>query len=130
VRAVFGAIADSSEFDAAAATELGDERAREGVPLASVMEAYRVGFRGAWETMAEEAATRPRASREALRALTAKLLMAVHLAQTISEEVNLPIERAGALRRCGGNLVSSRADRVGYLSKPAAALGYCPCRGG
>jgi hypothetical protein len=46
VRAVFGAIADSSEFDAAAATELGDERAREGVPLASVMEAYRVGFRG------------------------------------------------------------------------------------
>jgi hypothetical protein len=89
VRAVFGAIADSSEFDAAAATELGDERAREGVPLASVMEAYRVGFRGAWETMAEEAATRPRASREALRALTAKLLMAVHLAQTISEEVKL-----------------------------------------
>jgi hypothetical protein len=49
VRAVFGAIADSSEFDAAAATELGDERAREGVPLASVMEAYRVGFRGAWK---------------------------------------------------------------------------------
>ncbi len=76
VRAVFGAIADSSEFDAAAATELGAERAREGVPLASVMEAYRIGFRGAWETMVEEAATRPRAGREALRASTAKLLMA------------------------------------------------------
>src|ERR1700738_437441 len=59
MRAIFGAIAAGGDFNVTAATRLGVERARDGVPLASVMEAYRVGFRRVWEAIAEEAATCP-----------------------------------------------------------------------
>src|SRR6201999_2078799 len=58
MRAIFGAIASGDDFDVTAATRLGVERARDGVPLSSVMEAYRVGFRRVWEAIAIEAATR------------------------------------------------------------------------
>jgi hypothetical protein len=82
------------------------------------------------ETMAEEAAARPRASREALRALTAKLLMAVHLAQTISEEVKL-YQSSGPVRFDVVVATSSvRVQTASESQQPAAALGYCPCRGG
>jgi hypothetical protein len=73
---IFGAIAAGRDFDVAAAKRLGAERARDGVPLASVMEAYRVGFRRAWEIAADEAATRPDVGRAALQALTTKLMLA------------------------------------------------------
>ena len=45
MRPIFSAIADDSAFDPTAAAELGIQRAGDGVPLASLMEAYRVGFR-------------------------------------------------------------------------------------
>jgi hypothetical protein len=64
------------DFNVAAAARLGVERARDGVPLSSVMEAYRVGFRRVWEVAAAEGATRPCMNGDALRALTAKLLTA------------------------------------------------------
>ena len=76
MRAIFGAIAAGGDFNVTAATRLGVERARDGVPLSSVMEAYRVGFRRVWEAVAAEAETRPWMNADALRTLTAKLLTA------------------------------------------------------
>ena len=66
MRPIFTAIAADSEFDPTAATEVGVERARDGVPLASVMEAYRVGFHRVWEEVVEEANTRADGNGEAL----------------------------------------------------------------
>jgi PucR C-terminal helix-turn-helix domain/GGDEF-like domain len=71
LRAIFGAIAAGDGFDLTAATRLGADRAREGVPLSSVMEAYRVGFRRVWEALADESD-----DARALRVLTDKLLAA------------------------------------------------------
>jgi PucR C-terminal helix-turn-helix domain/GGDEF-like domain len=76
IHAIFSAIAADSEFDPTAATEVGVERARDGVPLASVMEAYRVAFHRVWEVVVEEADIRVHGRGEALRALTEKLLTA------------------------------------------------------
>ena len=76
MRAVFVAIAAAGEFNVTAAARLGVERAREGVPLPSVMEAYRVGFRRLWDVVAAEAATRPYLNGDVLRTLTAKLMTA------------------------------------------------------
>src|SRR3984893_2853767 len=79
LRAIFGAIATGGEFNVAPATRLGVERARDGVPLSTVMEAYRVGFRRLWEAIAVEAAARCCLSGDGLRALAAKLLIAQDL---------------------------------------------------
>ena len=76
MRAVFQAIGAGSDFNVTAAARLGLERARDGVPLPSVMEAYRVGFRRVWEPLAAESATRPGMNGDAMRTLTAKLLTA------------------------------------------------------
>jgi PucR C-terminal helix-turn-helix domain/GGDEF-like domain len=77
--AIFGAIATRGEFNVAPATRVGVERARDGVPLSTVMEAYRVGFRRLWEAIAVEAAARCCLNGEGLRTLTAKLLIAQDL---------------------------------------------------
>ena len=79
MRAIFGAIAAGDDFDVTAATRLGVEQARYGMPLSSVMEAYRVGFRRVWAAVAAEAATRLCMNGDALRTLTAKLLTAQDL---------------------------------------------------
>ena len=79
VRAIFGAIATGGDFNVAPATLLGVERARDGVPLSTVMEAYRVGFRRLWEAIAVEAAARCCLNGDGLRTLTAKLLIAQDL---------------------------------------------------
>src|ERR1700739_100505 len=49
IRPICTAVAAGSAFDTTDAAELGVERARDGVPLSSVMEAYRVGFRRPWD---------------------------------------------------------------------------------
>ena len=76
IRQVLRAIATDAEFDPSAAADLGTERARDGVPLASVMEAYRVGFRGIWDAAVNEVANRAGVNGDALRMLTAKILAA------------------------------------------------------
>ncbi|MBV9320137.1 MAG: helix-turn-helix domain-containing protein [Mycobacterium sp.] len=76
VAPILSAIAAETEFDSTAATVLGVERARDGVPLASVMEAYRVGFRRLWEAVLAESANQAKVNGEALRVLTTKLLTA------------------------------------------------------
>jgi len=75
-RALFHAIAAGIQFDPVPATEVGIERARGGVPLASVLEAYRVGFRQVWEAIVAESASRAHLNGEALRMLTEKTLAA------------------------------------------------------
>ncbi len=75
VRSVLEAMATDSEFDPTAAEVLGKERARDGVPLAAVLEAYRVGFHGVWDAAVKEAVTRGHDG-QALRVLTAKIFAA------------------------------------------------------
>lgn len=79
MRAIFGAIAAGDDFDVTAATRLGVEQARYGMPLSSVMEAHRVGFRRVWDIVAAEATSRLCMNGDALRTLTAKLLTAQDL---------------------------------------------------
>src|ERR1700759_5819585 len=76
LRAIFGAIATGGDFNVAPATRLGVERARNGVPLSTVMEAYRVGFRRLWEAVVTELTGRSTVESGALRALTDKLFAA------------------------------------------------------
>ncbi len=73
IRPICTAIADGGSFDTAAATDLGVERARDGVPLSSVMEAYRVGFRRLWDAAAAESTDGVGVNGGVLRDLTAKL---------------------------------------------------------
>jgi hypothetical protein len=75
VRSVLEAIAADTEFDPTVAQVLGKERARDGVPLAAVLEAYRVGFHAVWEAAAIESATLGH-NGQALRVLTAKIFAA------------------------------------------------------
>jgi hypothetical protein len=76
IRPICTAIAAGAAFDTTAAAELGVERARDGVPLSSVMEAYRVGFRRLWDAVVTELTGRSTVESEALRALTDKLFAA------------------------------------------------------
>ena len=71
MRPIFSAIANDSAFDPTAAAELGIQRAGDGVPLTSLMEAYRVGFRCVWEAVMTDSGTRDHVHGDALRVLTA-----------------------------------------------------------
>jgi hypothetical protein len=75
-RSLFEAIASGMQCDPTPATDVGIELARDGVPLASLMEAYRVGFRDMWDAIAAEAAIRIHLNCEVLRILTEKTLAA------------------------------------------------------
>jgi hypothetical protein len=75
LRAILAAVSADSEFDTTAATEVGLKRAGDGVPLSSVMDAFRVGFRGLWEAVDAEASRR-HTTAEARGVLTAKLFSA------------------------------------------------------
>ena len=76
VRSIFASLAADTDFDPAAATEAGADRASIGVPLSSVMEAYRVGFAQLWETTLTQAGTRLSLNKDGVRELTAKLMKA------------------------------------------------------
>ncbi|PXX11933.1 PucR family transcriptional regulator [Mycolicibacterium moriokaense] len=76
LRSVLSAIAAGTEFDPAPAVDLGIERARDGVPLASVMEAYRVAFRAISDAALKEVTSQPRVNGDVVRVLTTKILAA------------------------------------------------------
>jgi hypothetical protein len=76
VRVILKAIAANSDFDPSVAADVGYSRAREGVPLASVMEAYRVGFRGLWDVAVNEITGRSDMNGESLRTFTTKIAAA------------------------------------------------------
>jgi hypothetical protein len=107
MRPIFSAVAAESAFDPTAATELGAERARGGVPLSSVMEAYRVGFRRVSQTMVEESAARAHMGGDALRALMAKILTA--------QEVFTGAMALGYREEHGRRLPSDESQRAGLL---------------
>jgi hypothetical protein len=73
MRPIFSAIAEDTSFDPTAAAELGIQRAGDGVPLTSLMEAYRVGFRCISDAVMAECAMHNHVNGEALRVLTAKV---------------------------------------------------------
>jgi hypothetical protein len=73
MRPIFSAIAADLAFDPTTAAELGIQRAGDGVPLTSLMEAYRVGFRCVWDAVMTESALHNHVNGEALRVLTAKV---------------------------------------------------------
>ncbi len=73
MRPIFNAIAGDSAFDPTAAAELGIQRAGDGVPLTSLMEAYRVGFRYVWDAVMTESAAHNHLTGDSLRLLTAKV---------------------------------------------------------
>jgi hypothetical protein len=73
MRPIFSAIADDSAFDPTAAAELGIQRAGDGVPLTSLMEAYRIGFRCVWDAVMTESAMHNHVNGDAMRVLTAKV---------------------------------------------------------
>jgi hypothetical protein len=98
-RSIFSAIADGAAFDPSVAAELGIQRAADGVPLTSLMEAYRVGFRCLWEAVMKESAMCNHVSGEALRTLTAK----VYAAQDIYTGAMAVAYRAEKTRRALGD---------------------------
>jgi len=79
IRPIFAAIAAETPFDTAEATELGAIRARQGMPLASLMESCRVGFVALGEIVLAESLALPDVGNDVVRALTAKL----HAAQDV-----------------------------------------------
>ena len=107
MRSVFSAVAAESPFDPTAATELGVARACDGVPLSSVMEAYRVGFRRASQAMFEESAARDHMDGDALRALTVKILTA--------QEVFTGAMALGYREEHSRRLSSDESQRTGLL---------------
>jgi hypothetical protein len=76
IRSVLHAISAGTEFDPTAAANLGIERACNGVPLAAVMEAYRVGFRALWDAAVKEVTGRGQMNGEAVQLLTTKIFAA------------------------------------------------------
>jgi PucR C-terminal helix-turn-helix domain/GGDEF-like domain len=104
IRPICTAIAAGDAFDTTAATELGVVRARDGVPLSAVMEAYRVGFRRLWDAVVTELTSRPGLNGSVLRDLTAKLWVAQE-AYTDAMAVGHRAEQTRRLR-------SDEAERV------------------
>jgi PucR C-terminal helix-turn-helix domain/GGDEF-like domain len=82
MRSVFAAFAGRTPIDPAPASELGAVRAREGVPLASVMDAYRVGVRELWTAAAQESSKHDRHGDALLRVMTARIFAAQDILST------------------------------------------------
>jgi len=51
LRFLVGGLADGEQFDTAPAAAIGTRRAEQGVPLATLMEAYRIAAQDVWEAM-------------------------------------------------------------------------------
>lgn len=66
LRAVFEAIATGAEFDPSSAVATGGTRAAAGVPLPSVMQAFRVATHVMWEVMIEMSGAHPGIGGQAL----------------------------------------------------------------
>ncbi len=76
VRFLFAGLTSAAVFDTTAAASSGCEGARAGVPLPTLMAAYRIGCRLIWEEIVTLAAQRPDITPEALIRATARIWMA------------------------------------------------------
>ena len=70
---------DDEDFDNSQATATGAQRAIAGIPLESVMDAYRIIFRYVWDAVIEESRTRPRIGTEAVLRAIEKVWLAQHV---------------------------------------------------
>jgi hypothetical protein len=107
MRPIFTAIADDSAFDPTPAAELGIQRAGDGVPLTSLMEAYRVGFRCVWDAVMTESGTRDHVNGDVICTLTAK----VSAAQDIYTDAMATAYREEKARR----VVSDESERSALI---------------
>jgi PucR C-terminal helix-turn-helix domain/GGDEF-like domain len=110
IRPICTAIAAGAPFDTTAATELGVERARAGVPLSSVMEAYRVGFGRLWDAVMTEStgrSGRPALNGSVLHDLTGKLWTA--------QEVYTDAMAGGHRAEQANRLRNDEAQREGLI---------------
>ncbi len=76
LRLIFEVLDASTTFDTALAAKTGAARARAGIPLPAIMDAYRVGCRLTWEEIVDLAASRPHISREGLIRASARIWLA------------------------------------------------------
>ncbi|MGD9618656.1 MAG: PucR family transcriptional regulator [Mycolicibacterium sp.] len=76
LRLIFDVLDAAATFDTALAARTGVARARAGIPLPEIMDAYRIGCRLTWEEIVTLAATRPHISREALIRASARIWLA------------------------------------------------------
>lgn len=75
LRFLVGGLGDGERFDTAPAAAIGARRAEQGVPLATLMEAYRIAARDVWEAMAV-AADEPGVTAKALLRATSLIWQA------------------------------------------------------
>ncbi len=76
LREIFEALNADNQYDTDIATRTGEARARAGIPLPAIMEAYRVAARLTWDELVDLAANRRRLSREAFIRATGRLWLA------------------------------------------------------
>jgi hypothetical protein len=79
VRSVVAATADPAIFDPEPAIQLGADQARQGLEASAVIEADRIGFRGLWQVLADEATRHPDVDAQTLHGMTANLHVAEDL---------------------------------------------------
>jgi PucR C-terminal helix-turn-helix domain/GGDEF-like domain len=79
VRSVVAATADPAMFDPEPVIQLGADQARQRLEASAVIEADRIGFRGLWQVLADEATRHPDVDAQTLHGMTANLHMAEDL---------------------------------------------------
>ncbi|MFC7449581.1 PucR family transcriptional regulator [Rhodococcus daqingensis] len=75
LRFIFSGLQGDQDFDTTPARATGIRRAKAGVPLAAVMEAYRVAFRLIWEAMLDESRARRHITAEAILRVTGQVFL-------------------------------------------------------
>ena len=79
VRSVVAATADPAMFDPEPVIQLGADQARQRLAVSAVIEADRIGFRGLWQVLADEATRHPDVDAQTLHGMTANLHVAEDL---------------------------------------------------
>jgi hypothetical protein len=82
VRSVVAATADPAMLDPEPVIQLGADQARQQLAVSAVIEADRIGFRGLWQVVADEAARHPDVDAQTLQQMTANLYAAEDLFAT------------------------------------------------
>lgn len=76
LREIFEALSADNQYETEVAARTGAARARAGIPLPAIMEAYRVAARLTWDELVSLAAARRRLTREAFIRATGRLWLA------------------------------------------------------
>ena len=79
LRFILHGLEEDQDFDTRQAAATGTQRAIAGIPLESVMEAYRIIFRYVWDAVIEESRARPQIGTEAVLRAIEKVWLAQHV---------------------------------------------------